>query len=206
MSLSPELRTRIETTLASNRVVLFMKGDPSSPRCGFSAKAVGILDALSPGYASVDVLADPEIREGIKDYGQWPTIPQLYIDGELIGGSDIIEQMLNSGELHEVLGVAAPRRVAAAPDTPIMAEAGFPGMTTGSWQGVYVPAGTPRPVVSKLFTVVTRVMQDPDIVRRLNDSGAEVITSRSSEDFAAFMAAQTAHWEKLVKQVGVVSD
>ena len=110
MSLSPELRTRIERTLASNRVVLFMKGDPSSPRCGFSAKAVGILDALSPGYASVDVLSDPEIREGIKDYGQWPTIPQLYVDGELIGGSDIIEQMLNSGELHEVLGVAAPDR------------------------------------------------------------------------------------------------
>lgn len=110
MSLSPELRQRIESTLSSNRVVLFMKGDPSSPRCGFSAKAVGILDALSPGYASVDVLADPEIREGIKEYGQWPTIPQLYVGGELVGGSDIIEQMLNSGELHEVLGVAAPDR------------------------------------------------------------------------------------------------
>ncbi|OGT60735.1 MAG: monothiol glutaredoxin, Grx4 family [Gammaproteobacteria bacterium RIFCSPHIGHO2_12_FULL_63_22] len=110
MSLSPELRQRIETTLSSNRVVLFMKGDPSSPRCGFSAKAVGILDAISPGYASVDVLADPEIREGIKEYGQWPTIPQLYVGGELVGGSDIIEQMLNSGELHEVLGVAAPDR------------------------------------------------------------------------------------------------
>ena len=110
MSLSPELRQRIERTLSSNRVVLFMKGDPRSPRCGFSAKAVGILDALSPGYASVDVLADPEIREGIKEYGQWPTIPQLYVGGELVGGSDIIEQMLNSGELHEVLGVAAPDR------------------------------------------------------------------------------------------------
>lgn len=110
MSLSPELRQRIENTLSSNRVVLFMKGDPSSPRCGFSAKAVGILDAISPGYASVDVLADPEIREGIKEFGQWPTIPQLYVGGELVGGSDIIEQMLNSGELHEVLGVAAPDR------------------------------------------------------------------------------------------------
>ena len=110
MSLSPELRQRIERTLSSNRVVLFMKGDPRSPRCGFSAKAVGILDAISPGYASVDVLADPEIREGIKEYGQWPTIPQLYVGGDLVGGSDIIEQMLNSGELHEVLGVAAPDR------------------------------------------------------------------------------------------------
>ena len=110
MSLTPDLRERIERTLHSHRVVLFMKGDPGSPRCGFSAKAVGILDALVPGYASVDVLADAEIREGIKEYGQWPTIPQLYVDGELIGGSDIIEQMLNSGELHEVLGVAAPDR------------------------------------------------------------------------------------------------
>ena len=79
-------------------------------RSNRAADAVGILDALSPGYASVDVLADPEIREGIKEYGQWPTIPQLYVGGELVGGSDIIEQMLNSGELHEVLGVAAPDR------------------------------------------------------------------------------------------------
>jgi monothiol glutaredoxin len=110
MPLSPELRERIERTLQGNRVVLFMKGDPTSPRCGFSAKAVGILDSLTPGYASVDVLADAEIREGIKEYGQWPTIPQLYVDGELIGGSDIIEQMLNSGELHEVLGIPAPDR------------------------------------------------------------------------------------------------
>ena len=110
MSLTPDLRDRIERTLHSQRVVLFMKGDPQSPRCGFSAKAVGILDALAPGYASVDVLADAEIREGIKEYGQWPTIPQLYVDGELIGGSDIIEQMLNSGELHEVLGAPTPDR------------------------------------------------------------------------------------------------
>jgi monothiol glutaredoxin len=110
MSLSPETRARIERTLAEHRVVLFMKGDRQGPRCGFSAKAVGILDALIPDYASVDVLADPEIREGIKEYGQWPTIPQLYIGGELVGGSDIIEGMLNSGELHEVLGLPAPNR------------------------------------------------------------------------------------------------
>lgn len=114
MPLSPELRERIERTLQAKRVVLFMKGDRQTPRCGFSAKAVGILDAIAPDYASVDVLADAEIREGIKEYGQWPTIPQLYVDGELIGGSDIIEQMLNSGELHEVLGVPAPDRTPPA--------------------------------------------------------------------------------------------
>ncbi|MFT3808248.1 Grx4 family monothiol glutaredoxin [Arenimonas sp.] len=110
MSLTPELRERIEHVLNSNRVVLFMKGSPQGPSCGFSAKAAGILNTLAPGYAHVDVLADPEIREGIKAYGQWPTIPQLYVGGELIGGSDIIEQMLNSGELHEALGLPAPDR------------------------------------------------------------------------------------------------
>ena len=110
MSLSPDLRQRIAGILESQRVVLFMKGNPGAPQCGFSAKAVGILDALLPSYGSVDVLADPEIRDGIKAYGQWPTIPQLYVDGELVGGSDIIEEMMNSGELHSLLGVAAPDR------------------------------------------------------------------------------------------------
>jgi len=110
MSLTPELRERIEHLLGQHRVVLFMKGEPRAPRCGFSAKSAGILDSLAPGYAHVDVLADPEIREGIKEYGQWPTIPQLYIGGELVGGSDIIEQLLDSGELHELLGIAAPDR------------------------------------------------------------------------------------------------
>ena len=108
--MSPELKTRIEQVLQADRVVLFMKGNPASPQCGFSAKASAILNDLVPGYGSVDVLADAELREGIKEFGQWPTIPQLYIDGELVGGSDIIEQMMNSGELHAALGVPAPDR------------------------------------------------------------------------------------------------
>lgn len=110
MSLDPVLRSRIESLLQSNRVVLFMKGQPTMPQCGFSAKAVGALSALGVDYAHVNVLADQDIREGIKAYGDWPTIPQLYIDGELVGGSDIIEQMSNSGELASLLGVAAPDR------------------------------------------------------------------------------------------------
>ncbi|RDZ26001.1 Grx4 family monothiol glutaredoxin [Lysobacter silvisoli] len=111
MSLDPALRSRIDTLLQSNRVVLFMKGAPNAPQCGFSAKASGALNALLPqGYAHVDVLSDPEIREGIKQYGDWPTIPQLYIDGQLVGGSDIIEQMAGSGELHGALGLPAPDR------------------------------------------------------------------------------------------------
>ena len=110
MSLDPALRSRIESLLQSNRVVLFMKGQPTMPQCGFSAKAVGALSTLGVDYAHVNVLADQDIREGIKQYGDWPTIPQLYIDGELVGGSDIIEQMSNSGELASLLGVAAPDR------------------------------------------------------------------------------------------------
>jgi monothiol glutaredoxin len=110
MSLDPALRSRIESLLQSNRVVLFMKGEPRAPQCGFSAKAVGALASLDIDYAHVDVLVDPEIREGIKQYGDWPTIPQLYVGGELVGGSDIIEQMVNSGELHSLLGLPAPDR------------------------------------------------------------------------------------------------
>ncbi|AKK68790.1 Grx4 family monothiol glutaredoxin [Xanthomonas translucens pv. undulosa] len=110
MSLDPALRSRIETLLSSNRVVLFMKGQPSMPQCGFSAKAVGALNELGVDFAHVNVLADQDIREGIKAYGDWPTIPQLYVDGELVGGSDIILQMAGSGELSELLGVQAPDR------------------------------------------------------------------------------------------------
>jgi monothiol glutaredoxin len=124
MTLTPELRQRIEATLQSHRVVLFMKGSPAQPRCGFSAKAAGILDGLLAGYGHVDVLADPEIREGIKEYGQWPTIPQLYVGGELLGGSDILEQMHNSGELHAALGVPGPDRTPPHIEvTPAAAEA-----------------------------------------------------------------------------------
>jgi len=110
MSLDPALRQRIEALLHAHRVVLFMKGSPQAPQCGFSAKAVAALDALGVDYAHSDVLADGAIREGIKAYGEWPTIPQLYIDGQLVGGSDIIEQMANSGELHAALGLAPPDR------------------------------------------------------------------------------------------------
>ena len=114
MSLTPDLRQRIDDLLQANRIVLFMKGDPGAPQCGFSAKAVAALSALEQPFAHVNVLADGEIREGIKAYGNWPTIPQLYVGGELVGGSDIIEQMVNSGELHAVLGLPAPDRTPPA--------------------------------------------------------------------------------------------
>lgn len=109
--LDPALRDRIQTLLANNQVVLFMKGDPTAPQCGFSARAVSALSGIGlDDYAHVNVLADGEIREGIKAWGDWPTIPQLYVGGELVGGSDIIEQMANSGELQAALNLPPPDR------------------------------------------------------------------------------------------------
>lgn len=111
MSLDPAVREKIETQIASHRVVLYMKGTPKMPQCGFSAKTAGILDQLLEGdYASYNVLEDESIREGIKVYGDWPTIPQLYVDGELVGGNDIIGEMFNAGELHEMFGLEKPDR------------------------------------------------------------------------------------------------
>jgi len=110
MSLDPTLHARIETLLNAHPAVLFMKGSPQMPQCGFSAKAAAALDAIGADYAHVDVLSDEAIREGIKRYGDWPTIPQLYIGTELIGGSDIIAQMLGSGELSQALGLPPPDR------------------------------------------------------------------------------------------------
>jgi len=110
MSLDATTRERIETLLKDHRVVLFMKGDRRQPMCGFSAAATNTLNELLPDYHTVNVLDDPEIREGIKVFGDWPTIPQLYVDGELVGGADIIRQMYGSGELHQLFGVAAPDR------------------------------------------------------------------------------------------------
>ena len=110
MALTNELRARIDHLLAQHPVVLFMKGTRNAPRCGFSASAAGALAAVSPDFHDVDVLEDPELREGIKAYGEWPTIPQLYVRGELVGGADILHEMANSGALHDLLGVAGPDR------------------------------------------------------------------------------------------------
>ncbi|WP_027485255.1 Grx4 family monothiol glutaredoxin [Rhodanobacter sp. OR87] len=110
MSLDSATRERIETLLKDHRVVLFMKGNRSQPMCGFSAAATNTLNELLPEYHTVNVLDDPEIREGIKAYGEWPTIPQLYVEGELVGGADIIRQMYGSGELHQLFGITAPDR------------------------------------------------------------------------------------------------
>lgn len=94
---------RIKETVTANRVVLFMKGTPQFPQCGFSSRAVQILEACNADFAAVNVLSDDAVREGIKRYSSWPTIPQVYIDGEFVGGSDILTNMYQSGDLQSKL-------------------------------------------------------------------------------------------------------
>ena len=105
-----------------------------------------------------------------------------------------------------VIAVMAPQRVAALPDVQTMIEAGFPELTLGSWQGMYVPKGTPKAVVAKLYDAVTRTMADPEVVKRLQAGGAEIVTSKSPEEFAGFMKTQNAFWAKIVKDVGAVAE
>ena len=105
LSLDESVRQEITNTLESNEVVLFMKGNRRSPQCGFSATVVGILDSMLGDYHTVDVLSEPEVRDGIKTFSSWPTIPQLYVKGEFVGGCDIIQEMMGSGELYETLGL-----------------------------------------------------------------------------------------------------
>jgi len=101
---------QIDQQVKCNRVVLFMKGTPQQPMCGFSARTVSILDGLVEDYVAVNVLEDERIRESIKQYGNWPTIPQLYVNGELVGGCDIVDAMFNTGELHQCLDLPPPAR------------------------------------------------------------------------------------------------
>lgn len=108
MALDETTRSRIESYLESDRVVLFMKGTRPFPQCGFSASTAGILDRLVPEYTTVNVLEDETIREGIKEFADWPTIPQLYVDREFVGGCDLVQEMFDSGELHRKLGVTVP--------------------------------------------------------------------------------------------------
>jgi monothiol glutaredoxin len=98
-----DVNSRIDEIVNANDVVLFMKGSALFPQCGFSSRAVAILDHLGVSYETVDVLQDPEIRQGIKGYSDWPTIPQLYVKGEFVGGSDIMMEMYEAGELQQML-------------------------------------------------------------------------------------------------------
>lgn len=98
-----DIQQRIKQTVESDNVVLFMKGSPDFPQCGFSGRAVQVLRACDAEFSSVDVLADDDVRQGIKEFSNWPTVPQLYVKGEFIGGSDIILEMYEKGELQQKL-------------------------------------------------------------------------------------------------------
>jgi monothiol glutaredoxin len=108
-----QMRDAIEAAITENPVILFMKGTPEAPACGFSARTVAILKALDTKFAAVDVLPDPRIRQELSGLSNWPTIPQLFIDGELVGGCDIVSEMFESGELAEALGAEQPEAPAA---------------------------------------------------------------------------------------------
>lgn len=116
---SNELREHLATLIDENEVILFMKGTPEGPACGFSARAVAVLNELGRRYAAVDILPDPRIREELTAISDWPTIPQLFVDGELVGGSDIMMEMYESGELAGVLGVEQPARETPAEPEPV---------------------------------------------------------------------------------------
>lgn len=107
-SLSDDLKQRIEKTLSQDRIMLFMKGSPAMPQCGFSAAVVQILKQVGVSFGSVNILADQELREGLKQYANWPTYPQLYLDGKLVGGCDIVRDMHARGELAPLLTGPAP--------------------------------------------------------------------------------------------------
>jgi monothiol glutaredoxin len=112
------IREAIAETIRSNRVILFMKGTPDQPMCGFSARTTAALQALDVPFAAVDILPDPRIRQELSALSSWPTIPQLFVDGELVGGADIVAEMYESGELAEALEVEQPA------DAPESAPAG----------------------------------------------------------------------------------
>lgn len=115
---SNPMREAIQQAIAENEVILFMKGVPEAPACGFSARSVAVLDALDQPFAAVNILPDPSIRQELSAVSGWPTIPQLFVRGELVGGCDIIVEMYESGELHQLLGIEVAEDEASAPATP----------------------------------------------------------------------------------------
>ena len=126
MSENP-IREAIQEAIADNEVLLFMKGTPEAPRCGFSARTVAALEAVGAPFAAVDILPDPRIRQELSALSNWPTIPQLFVRGALVGGADIVAEMYESGELAEVLGAEAPGE--APGEAPAGAEPAAPPLT-----------------------------------------------------------------------------
>jgi monothiol glutaredoxin len=125
---SNPMRDAIQSAISDNPVILFMKGTPDAPACGFSARTVSMLESLDQPFAAVNILPDPGIRQELSALSGWPTIPQLFVDGELVGGCDIVTEMYESGELQELLGIEAAQD--AAVDESVAASAAEPAPLT----------------------------------------------------------------------------
>jgi monothiol glutaredoxin len=125
-----QMREAIQSAIAENPVILFMKGTPDAPACGFSARTVAVLESLEAPFAAVNVLPDPAIRQELSALSGWPTIPQLFVDGELVGGCDIVMEMHETGELQRLLGVSGASADAAAVEAPAAAGALEPAPLT----------------------------------------------------------------------------
>lgn len=165
---------RIRSLVTDNTFVLFMKGNRNAPQCGFSSKVVDVLDEYLPEYVTVDVLSDPSIREGIKEFSSWPTIPQLYVKGEFIGGCDIVTEMNDSGELEEVLGTK--RAALLTPDITV---------TEGAIKALTEFAEGEKPVVRLEVAPGWRYGMDLDEVRP-----SDIVVDR--DDVAVVMNRKTA--------------
>ena len=124
------LRDAIAEAIADNEVILFMKGTPDQPMCGFSARTAAALDELRAPYAAVDILPDPRIRQELSALSNWPTVPQLFVRGELVGGADIVAELYESGELAQIIGVEAPAD--ASKEAPVATEPGAPPLQIDS--------------------------------------------------------------------------
>jgi monothiol glutaredoxin len=123
-----EIRKFLEGAIAGNKVMLFMKGTPDAPRCGFSMRTSAALNSLDIQYAAMDILPDPRIREELSAISDWPTIPQLFVEGKLVGGCDIVMEMYESGELAELLGVEQPEEEPEAPSAGLPAQSAPMGL------------------------------------------------------------------------------
>lgn len=171
--MDPQVKAQIQKAIDENEILLFLKGTRQAPSCGFSARTVEILESLTTTFAAVDVLSHPEVREGIKEFSSWPTIPQLYVRGKFVGGADIIAEMYESGQLHETLGVADAG--ASPPNITITDKAreAFEGFLQGSDEIVLLE-------ISRDFQHALSIGPKPETAIISQASGLEIALDRLS--------------------------
>jgi len=195
MALDPQIKSKIDQLVAQDPVVLFMKGTRSFPQCGFSASVVNILNTLIPKYATVNVLSDPDVRGGMKEYSDWPTFPQLFIRGEFVGGADIVRQMFDSGDLEKKLGdlvtpakpVALTVTARAAQELGAALKEGSPGdvihlTITAGWEH-QLDLGAKEPTHVTVETNGITVQVDRASAQRANGVSIDFVEDASGAGF-----------------------